>query len=108
MLADGVSLASVFDKLKSTDGQGCGNGRIDFDRSRQHEQRSIVRCVALDVPAGDLQLARVFKFLHNVSPLRDALGRLPRLRGVEPNLLDDADEAIAGGFKSLQKFDDAI
>jgi hypothetical protein len=67
MLADGVSLASVFDKLKSADGQGRGNGRIDFDRPCLHEQRSIIRCVALDVPAGDLKLARVFKFLHSTS-----------------------------------------
>lgn len=37
MLADGVSLARVFDKLKSADGQGRGNGWIDFDRSRLHE-----------------------------------------------------------------------
>lgn len=69
MLAERISLAGVFDvmQLKFRDARG-GSG-IDLDRPRLQEQRSIVCTLALNVPAGDLDLARVFQLLHEDSEL---------------------------------------
>ena len=46
------------DETEFRDARG-GSG-IDLDRPRLHEQRSIVRALTLNVPAGDLNLTRVF------------------------------------------------
>ncbi|MBA4106619.1 MAG: hypothetical protein C0485_12750 [Pirellula sp.] len=60
MLAKRIPLAGVFDEIQLKFRDARGGSGIDLNRPRLHEQRSIVRALTLNVPAGDLNLTRVF------------------------------------------------
>lgn len=69
MLAEKIPLARVFDERQLELRDARGPRGIDLDRPHLHEQRSIVRNLTLDAPAGDLNLTWVFKILHDDSEL---------------------------------------